>query len=275
MTVLPLILAFACMPFDTQPRVFDERGYHVQGAAAAEDALYLNQMEWLYKFDWTGRLLKKTKVIKHTGDLCLHGGELYTIAMGYDEGPWKGKSLIRAYGKDLDIVREAPAGRPADGIAVMNGVVYICYKPKFSKADRKKAHRGHDIGMFDAKTLAKKGEKTVDLGFDTVHGVQNMATDGTNLWFYCYAKDPAGPDLARLDANLNVTGAFKFPAGPSGQGLDVLPSGMHGGGPVFMHVRSRNIDDVPHGKSSHATIRFFGFDGKGFTEINETAEKRL
>lgn len=238
--VLPTV-ADARFPLDTEPRAFDEKGYHVQGAAASDRSLYLSQMEWLYQFDWSGRLVKKAKVLRHTGDLCWHNGLLYTIAMGYDAGPLKGVSVIRVYDEDLDLVRSVEIGRVgADGIAVLDDVVYVGLETYPSR-----------IAMYALDTFRKLGERTVDYGYQVAHGVQNLVTDGRFLYGAFYSD---GDNLVKFDRDLNVVGSGRFPLSHVGQGLDVHPSRSKPGKPVFLHVRSRNVDDIPHGKSSHATV---------------------
>ena len=56
-------------PFAVGLEALDQNGGHVQGIAAAPDALYVSQQSRLVKLDWTGRVLKTCVAPAHTGDL--------------------------------------------------------------------------------------------------------------------------------------------------------------------------------------------------------------
>ena len=84
---------------------FDPKGSHIQGACVSDDAIYLSQMTCIYKFDWSGKLLKRLPVISHTGDLCFYKGEIYTSVSVYHSAR-KCKGLIQVFDADLNFVRE-------------------------------------------------------------------------------------------------------------------------------------------------------------------------
>ena len=92
-------------PIAIGSEAFDARFGHIQGACCTDDAIYLTQMKCLYKFDWSGKLLKKQSVISHTGDICFWKGEIYTSVSVY-EGPNKGKGMIQVFDQELNMVRE-------------------------------------------------------------------------------------------------------------------------------------------------------------------------
>ena len=58
------------IPAVTFENVFDSDANHVQGACCSDDAVYLSQKTFLYKFGWDGTLLAKVAVTNHTGDIC-------------------------------------------------------------------------------------------------------------------------------------------------------------------------------------------------------------
>ena len=66
---LAAVQAASMAPITIGSEAFDASFGHIQGACCTDDAIYLTQMKCLYKFDWSGKLLKKQSVISHTGDM--------------------------------------------------------------------------------------------------------------------------------------------------------------------------------------------------------------
>ncbi|MGE3317082.1 MAG: hypothetical protein AB7O26_18350, partial [Planctomycetaceae bacterium] len=51
--------------------------HHLQGVCADEKSIFWSFTTTLVKTDWHGKVLAKTPVANHHGDLCLHDGKLY------------------------------------------------------------------------------------------------------------------------------------------------------------------------------------------------------
>ena len=215
-------------PFDVGLEVLDRDGGHVQGIAAAPDALYVAQQTRLAKVDWRGRLLKARAVPKHMGDLCWHGGFLYT-ALARD-----GKGFIQVYDPELNLVREKQLDRGVDGITILDGVLYLGMGARDQPSA--KPHRVNLLGRFDANTLEEVAPRAAfDYGHETKFGFQNITTDGKRLYGSFYAVKGA-PQVAVFDRDLRVTGTHRFKAN---QGLDALPSELSGGRKLFIRATTR------------------------------------
>ena len=51
---------------------------HVQGMCVSSNAIYFSFHDQIVKTDWFGRLLNRTPVDPHSGDICIWNGKLYT-----------------------------------------------------------------------------------------------------------------------------------------------------------------------------------------------------
>lgn len=239
------------LPFAAGQNAFDPKGGHVQGIAASAEALYVAQMTQLVKLDWTGRPLKKLSVISHTGDIAWHGGELYTAVAVYG-GPNKGKGMIQVFDKDLNLLRETLVDRTLDGIACLDGILYVGMGAKTQPS--KKAHRVNVVGRFDAKTLKEIAPRAdFDYGYQTHYGFQNITTDGEFLYGTFYAVKGA-PGVAVFDRNLRVLGTRDVRAS---LGFDVVPFARLGGRPAFVRTTTR-AEKTPKGVA-------YGFDFLSFS----------
>jgi len=220
-------------PFTVGSEVFDPTGGHIQGIAASEEALYVAQMTLLLKVDWTGKLIKKVPVLKHTGDISYHNGEIYTAVAVY-EGPNTGKGMIRVFDRDLNLVRETLIDRTVDGIAYLDGVLYVGMGAKTQPSE--KEHRVNVLGRFDAKTLAETAPRAdFDYGYETKFGFQNIATDGNVLYGTFYSVKGA-PQVAVFDKGLKILGTHTLAAN---QGLDVVPPALTGGKLLFVKAKTK------------------------------------
>ena len=195
-------------PIAIGSEAFDARFGHIQGACCTDDAIYLTQMKCLYKFDWSGKLLKKQSVISHTGDICFWKGEIYTSVSVY-EGPNKGKGMIQVFDQELNMVRETLLDRGTDGITILDGVLYLGMGS--NHVPSKDPHRENWVGFFDPKTLKPVRERTIiDFGALTHYGIQDISSDGKNI-LWCdravHAKD-GNPFVAYEGAELIVTSTF-------------------------------------------------------------------
>lgn len=215
-------------PFSIGLEALDPAGGHVQGIAAAPDALYVAQQTRIAKLDWQGRVLKTRAVPRHTGDLCWHGGFLYT-ALAKD-----GKGFIQVYDSALNLVREKPLDRGIDGIAILDGILYLGMGAARGQPSAK-PHRVNILGRFDACALDEIAPRAeFDYGHETKYGFQNITTDGRRLYGTFYAVEGA-PQVVVFDKELRVVGTHRLEAN---QGLDALPPGLNGGRTRFIRATS-------------------------------------
>ena len=196
---------------------------HVQGMCASSNALYFAYHTQIVKTDWQGRLLKRVMVVRHTGDICLWNGKLYTAVCHSDEG--KGRGRIQVFDEDLNFIKETYLARPGDGITCLDGVLYVGLGPAGTKEE---PYRGNWYGKFNAETLEPLCEPfRLDHGYDCSAGVQNMTTDGTYIYanYYCPDETADTPCFIVYDKEMNVKGAYCF---GWRQGIDVVPGGKDG-----------------------------------------------
>lgn len=200
---------------------------HVQGIAAADDALYLAQMRRIVKVDWSGKVLKRISSPWHTGDVAWWKGRLYAALAVEEDGRKIG--LIRVFDKDLNLVKEAKIDRGIDGITCMNGVLYVGMGAKTQPSSE--LHRVNILGRFDAETLTEIAPRAeFDYGIETMYGFQDMCNDGKHIYAAFYTED-AHPPMAVFDGDLNIVRVGTFDAS---QGLDVAPQRWREGGQVFV-----------------------------------------
>ena len=196
---------------------------HVQGMCANSNALYFAYHTQIVKTDWLGRLVKRVEVPRHTGDICLWNGRLYTAVCHADTG--KGRGRIQVYDEELNFLDETYMARPGDGITCVDGVLYVGLGPAGTK---EQPYRGNWYGKFDATTLKPLCEPfRLDHGYDCSSGVQNMTTDGTYIYanYYCPDETADTPCFIVFDKDMNVKGAHVF---GWRQGVDVVPGGKDG-----------------------------------------------
>ena len=220
-------------PFSIGLEALDPAGGHVQGIAAAPDALYVAQQTRIAKLDWQGRVLKTRAVPRHTGDLCWHDGLLYT-ALAKD-----GKGFIQVYDSDLNLVREKPLDRGIDGIAILDGVLYLGMGAARGQPSAK-PHRVNILGRFDADTLEEVSPRTeFDYGHETKYGFQNITTDGRRLYGTFYSVK-GSPQVAVFDKSLRIERTHHLKAN---QGLDALPKELVGDRTLFIRATTQRGDD--------------------------------
>ena len=213
---------------------FDASFGHIQGACCSEDAIYLTQMKCLYKFDWSGKLLKKKSVISHTGDICFWQGEIYTSVAVYG-GPNKGKGMIQVFDQELNLVRETLLDRSTDGITILDGVLYLGMGA--NHVPSKEAHRENLVGRFDPKTLKPLGERQIiDFGYVTNYGIQDISNDGKHVLCAFYSAKKDQPNFIAFDKDWKVVRAdCTYYAS---NGFDRLPARFGGENPRFLRVKT-------------------------------------
>ena len=209
-------------PFSASSAAFDPEGGHIQGIAASEDALYASQMTRLVKLDWKGNVLASRAVQSHTGDISWHDGELYTSVAVYPE---RREGRIQVFDKDLNLLRETSIDRTVDGIAYVDGILYVGMGAKDQPSSN--PHRVNILGRFDAKTLKELEPRAeFDYGDDAMYGFQNIVFDGQRLVASFYAVGDS-PTVAFFDKDLKVLGTA---SGKCNQGFDILPPSMRSEG---------------------------------------------
>lgn len=230
LAVVMLIRAEVPKPFTVGTDVFDPKGGHIQGIAASEEALYIAQMTQLTKVDWTGKPLKKIRVTSHTGDIAWHDGELYTAVAVY---PACKEGKIQVFDKDLNLLRETSIDRTIDGIAYLDGILYVGMGAKVQPS--KNPHRVNVLGRFDAKTLKEIAPRAdFDYGYETRYAFQNITSDGTNLYGTFYAVKGA-PQIAVFDKDLKILGTRTLSAN---QGFDWMPAKLGGPNGTFVKAKT-------------------------------------
>lgn len=249
---------------EVESGALDPKGGHIQGAAASDEALYLTQMTRICKFDWNGKLLKKLDAISHTGDACWHDGCLYTSVVVYG-GPNKGKGMIQVFDKELNLQRETIIDRGTDGIACLDGLLYVGMGAKTQPS--KNPHRVNIFGRFDPATLKESAPRQeVDYGFDTHYGAQNILSDGKQLFVNFYGAKGSPPFVA-FDKDLKPLKTFHF---GTGQGADFVPAARAEGKMRVFTVRTtgnrRAKGDQP-AIPPGGRIQFYDFDGEKFTAV--------
>lgn len=180
-----------------------ERGAsHVQGICTTREAIYFSQDKFLYKCDWDGNLVKKIPAVNHSGDVCWHRGELYVSICLMRPLPGGERGYIIVYDADLNEIRRSkPFPRPADGIFGIGDVLYVGLGS--NAKDPPKPHRNNWFAKFDIRTLEMIGDKiSVDYGFDTCYGVQDITSDGKRLFLMFYGPQGISAAVTDLDYKL-------------------------------------------------------------------------
>ena len=96
---------------------------HVQGMCVSSNALYFSFHDQIVKTDWYGRFQKRVEVDVHGGDICYWNGKLYTAVCIPKDVPKRGR--IDVWDENLKKVGTTEFVRSADGIACMDGVLYV------------------------------------------------------------------------------------------------------------------------------------------------------
>ena len=223
---------------------------HVQGMCANSNALYFAYHTQIVKTDWCGHLIKRVEVERHTGDICLWEGRLYTALCHADKG--KGRGRIQVFDEDLNFIKETYLARPGDGITCLDGVLYVGLGPAGTK---EQPYRGNWYGKFDAETLKPLCEPFgLDHGYDCCAGVQNLTTDGKYIYanYYCPDETADTPCFIVFDRDMKVKGSHLF---GWRQGLDVVPGGKDGA-VRFIYCTTINWYGTKHHAAVQALIQF-------------------
>lgn len=244
-------------------------GAHVQGFCADADFIYVSQMRQLSKFDWTGRLVKRVAAPQHTGDICVHGGKLYAAVAYWGPGVKKPdgvKGAIWECDTDLNWIRNRDYPRGFDGIAVLDGTLYVGAGP-----NPMENHRTNRIMRVSLETLAEIDVTAFDYGYDTHFGTQNIASDGESLYGVFY--QDVGKGLVRFDRTLAERKVLDSSAvsGGLGCGFEAVPKALAGGRKLFMRLVNLNsrIEEQRLGEQNYARIEFFELVGEKLVDATD------
>ena len=129
--------------------------------------------------------VKFTVPVNFRLNFCIWNGRLYTALCHDKDSPVRGR--IRVYGEELDFIAETSLPKDADGITCIGGVLYVGLGPAGTPAE---PYRGNWFCKYDATTLKPLcGPFRVDHGCDCCSGVQNLCTDGENVYMNVYCPD--------------------------------------------------------------------------------------
>ncbi len=217
---------------------FDPKGGHVQGMCSDGEYLYLTQMTGIYKIDPAGTCVKKVAAVSHTGDVCYHDGKIYSSVAVY-AGPDKGKGKIQVFDTDLNLLKEKTYPRGVDGIAWLDGVLYVgrgshLETVPHAEGEEPKSRTPHvpnEVLRVDPETLEVKDLVVIEHGHRTSYGAQNIATDGKELYFCFYGN----PDLVVYGKDLKPVRLLNAGAG---NGFECI--GRENGAPKFLKCRTEN-----------------------------------
>ena len=223
---------------------FDPKGGHVQGLCQGENCYYLSQMTRLFKIGLDGKCLKSLSVPSHAGDLCFYRGCVY-VSISVYEGPCKGRGMIRVYDADLNLVREKLYPRGMDGIACLNGKLYVGNGSHLETVPRqpgkepqsKTPHLDNDMSIVNPETLELERSVTYSHGELTRYGAQNIETDGKLLYVSFYSATAKGSDLVAYDADLKPVAKYRAKASNG-----IVYTGRADGLPSFLKCETTNKD---------------------------------
>ena len=241
---------------------FDQKGGHVQGLCKGEGCYYLSQMTRLFKVGLDGKCIKALPVISHMGDLCFYNGRVYTSVSVYD-GERKGQGLIQVYDADLNLLREKYYPRGMDGIACLNGKLYVGNGSHLETVPHRQGevpqsktpHLDNVMAIVDPETLELERSVVYSHGEKTKYGAQNIETDGKLLYVSFYPATAKDPDLVAYDVELKPVAKFRAKAS---NGL--IYTGETDGVPSFLKIVTTNRDAAVGAILKRADVRVWEKD---------------
>lgn len=199
---------------------------HFQGVAATNDYFYLSTAYSIAKISWDGHILREIQTSPHVGDICLSEGKLYATV-----DSWEKDVLphIDVYDTELNRLGTHHFDiNGLDGICRLGDDLLVGW----GNADEA-SHMTNRIARIDAKTFTVKEIKEFSYGHPMHWGIQNLTTDGKNIYATVYPADLEHLGVLILDNKLNVTTALSFEAG---HGFEVAPNRFSDGKNRFIKV---------------------------------------
>lgn len=188
----------------------------MQGICAAKEALYWSFTTTLVKTDLNGKLLQKTPVANHHGDLCFHDGKLYVaVNLGKFNDPL-GNADSWVYVYDADSLKESARHRIPDvfhgagGIGVRDGRFFVV-------GGLPDGVQENYVYEYNSKFQLQK--KHVIRSGHTHLGIQTAAFAHDRWWFGCYGEPKI---LLVADADFQLQGRYEFDCS---LGIEGLPDG--------------------------------------------------
>ena len=261
--------AAICPPpeFVTEEDSFeDARAHgHVQGIAISEDAVYCGLYNKVMKFSLAdGSLVKSADAPPHTGDVCWHDGRLYTSVFLNRPDAEGRHGIVQVFDQDLNLVAEKRFVEGFDGIAALDGVLYL------GVGTGKGPHPNCKVARVRESTLELIDVVGIDPGITMHYGVQDIATDGTHIFLSFYpVKGSPGMAVYTKELKFVKTVPQSFSIG-----FDRLPSRFQDGSKtLFGTLRSFkrkdvNSVDVP---GYSVCLRTWAWDGEKMRDVTPPA----
>ncbi|HOZ46341.1 MAG TPA: hypothetical protein PLO37_11895 [Candidatus Hydrogenedentes bacterium] len=206
LSLLTVLMSMACPAFAQEIRCPGAYGGHLQGVAAdANGNIYWSFTLALVKTDAQGKLLKKTTVPAHHGDLWTDGNTVYAAVNhpAPSGGPGARDSYICAYRTDdlsllwKKAIPEVVHG--AGGIAMRDGHFFVVSGRLLKSQDENDIYEYDADGVFIKRHVLESGH--------THLGIQTMAYADDAWWFGCYG-DP--PETLRASEDLTFQQRFAY-----------------------------------------------------------------
>lgn len=245
----------------TEPGAFEKAEAHVQGICCDENAIYAVFLNYVYKLDWSGKVLKGVPADPHSGDPCLANGKLY-VSMSCEDG-----YAVYEYDLDLNLQRKIKCENvPAcDGIAYWNDQFFIGGP---SGAD---PHEVNPLNVFDKDfNLVKRYE--INFGAKTLYGPQSIAAcrDSILIAYYTAEKGENPPRSAVVSPQGEIVATSTL---NGSNGWCELPKSMQPNPEKFTRLLVARTDERKDGQTT-ARFIFFDFDGKTLKEATDNDSSR-
>jgi len=178
---------------------------HLQGIATDKRmAIYWSFTTTLVKTDADGKLLKKTSVPDHHGDLTVHDKKLYVaVNLGkFNEEAGQANSWVYIYDtEDLNFVSKHSIPEVVHGAGGMD-----YYKERFFiVGGLPEGHSANYIYEYD-KDFKFLMKHTIKSGY-TLMGIQTACYSQDYWWLGCYGSPPT---LLKTDASFQLIGSYDF-----------------------------------------------------------------
>lgn len=190
--------------------------HHLQGIAVDAGAVFWSFTTTLVKTDASGKVLKKTAVANHHGDLCRHGGKLYVaVNLGEFNNP-QGKADSWVYVYDTESLRELERHAVpevfygAGGIGFRDGHFFVVGGLPDGVPE-------NYVYEYDGAFRFVK-RHVIDSGH-THLGIQTATFAHDRWWFGCYGEPKT---LLVTDADFRMLGRYEFDCS---LGIAGLPDG--------------------------------------------------